>query len=70
MRNVQKANTVAPMAATFGKHEPLDPLFTVSTSGSCLEDKACDYDTGICWDENTEEEKKNCAAGKFQSRAL
>ena len=27
MRNVQKANTVAPMAATFGKHELLSTLY-------------------------------------------
>ncbi|CBY43673.1 unnamed protein product [Oikopleura dioica] len=31
--------------------------------GSCLEDKACDYDTGFCWDDNTDKEKRNCASG-------
>lgn len=48
-----------------------NPFLTESiTSGSCLEDKACDYDTGFCWDDNTDKEKRNCASGKYRVLAF
>ena len=70
MRNVQKANTVASMAATFGKPDPFLNLFKSNfSSGSCLGDKACDYETGLCWEKTDPEEQQNCAAGKLDARA-